>query len=82
MYTNFQYIKIPKDNKYCTCLSVILSDSIFVNSNKKYYPKIFLEQCKYTIKKKKTINIINEELELSESDDEFDECHRIHDGLH
>ena len=34
LYTNFQKNKIPKDNEYCTSLSVILLDSIFVNSNK------------------------------------------------
>ena len=44
VYANFRYNKIPKDNEYCTCLSVILLDSIFVNSNKKYYPQIFLEE--------------------------------------
>ena len=36
VYTNFQHNKIPKDNEYCACLSVILLDSIFVNSNKEY----------------------------------------------
>ena len=41
----FQYNKIPKDNEYCTSLSVILLDSIFVNSDKEYYPQIFLEEC-------------------------------------
>ena len=29
VYTNFQHNKIPKDNEYCVCLSVILLDSIF-----------------------------------------------------
>ena len=53
IYTYFQHDKIPKDNEYCTCLSVVLLDSIFVNSNKKYYPQIFLEECKYSIKNKK-----------------------------
>ena len=38
VYTNFQHNKIPKDNEYCACLSVILVDSIFVNSDKEYYP--------------------------------------------
>ena len=37
IYTNFQYNKIPKDNKYCACLSVILLDSLVVNEDKKYY---------------------------------------------
>ena len=73
MYTNFQHNKIPKDNKYCACLSVILVDSTFVNSNKKYYPQIFLEECKYAVKDRKIINTINEELKLNESDDEPNE---------
>ena len=52
VYTNFQHNKIPKHNEYCACLSVTLLDSIFVNSDKEYYPQILLE-CKYAIKKKK-----------------------------
>ena len=51
MYTNFQHNKIPEDNEYCSCLSVILLDSIFVNLYKEYYPQILLEECKYAIKK-------------------------------
>ena len=38
VYTNFQHNKIPKDNEYCTCLSVIFLYSNFVNSDKEYYP--------------------------------------------
>ena len=70
VYTNFQHNKIPKDNEYCACLSVTLLYSIFVNSNKEYHPQIFLEECKYTIKDRKMINTITEDLELNESDDE------------
>ena len=73
IYTNFQHNKIPKDNEYCACLSAILLDSIFVNSNKKYYLQIFLEKCKYAIKDRKIIYTINEDLKLNESDDESDE---------
>ena len=73
VYTNFHHTKIPKDNEYFACLSVILLDSIFVNSDKEYYPQIFLEECKYTIKNKKIVHKINEDLELRESDDESDE---------
>ena len=71
MYTNFEHNKIPKDNKYCVCLSVILL--LFLNSDKEYYPQTFLEECKYVIKSKKMINTINEDLELRESDDESDD---------
>ena len=55
------------------CLSVKLFDSIFVHSNKEYYPQIFLEQCKYAIKDRKIVNKINEGLKLSEFDYESDE---------
>ena len=50
----------------------MLLDSTFVNSVKEYYPQILLEECKYVIKKKK-VNTINEDLELSESDDKSNE---------
>ena len=50
LYTNFQHNRIHKDNEYFACLSVILLDSIFVNSYKEYYPQILLEECKYAIK--------------------------------
>ena len=52
VYTSFKHNRIPKDNEYCACLSVILLDSIFVNLNKKYL-QIFWEECKYAIKGKK-----------------------------
>ena len=73
VYRNFQHNKIPKDNEYCACLSVILLGSIFVNSNKKYYPQIFLEECKYAIKYKTILKTINEDLKLNESVDESDD---------
>ena len=72
-YTNFQHSKIPRDNEYCVCLSVILLHSFFVNSNKEYYPQIFLEECKYAIEDRKIVNTINGDLELSESNDGSDE---------
>ena len=73
VYRNLQHNKIPNDYEYCACLSVILLDSIFVNSRNEYYMQVLLEECKYPIKKKKIVNTINEDLELRESDesDEF-----------
>ena len=63
MYTNFPNYKKQKNNEHLICF-------IFVNSDKEYYPQIFLEECKYVIKNRKIINTINEDLELSESDDD------------
>ena len=54
VYTNFQNNKIPKDNEQCACLSVILLNCIFVNSSKERYHQIYLEECKYAIKDKKS----------------------------
>ena len=52
----FSVIKYQKNiviyNEYCARLSAILLDSILVNSDKEYYPHIFLEECKYAIIKK------------------------------
>ena len=73
VYTNFQHNKIFKNNEYCTCLSVVLLDSILENSNKEYYPQILLEECKYAIKNKKTVSTIIEDLELNESDESDEE---------
>ena len=71
-YANFHDNKIPKDNQYCTCLSVILLGSVIKIDNN-YQPQIFLEESKHGIKKKKIMNLINENIELSESDDEYDD---------
>ena len=40
--------------------------------DKKSYPQIFLEGCKYAVKKIKIINTVKEKLNLDESDDESD----------
>ena len=38
------------DNGHYFCLSIILLDSV-INLDKKYFPQIFLQECKYTMKK-------------------------------
>ena len=65
--TNFHNKKIPKEKILCKCLSIIMVDSV-IKANKKYYPQILLEECKYIQEKIKTENYINEDLEKSESD--------------
>ena len=44
--TNFHNKKMPKEKIPCKCLSIIMIDSV-IKTNKKYYPQILLEQCKY-----------------------------------
>ena len=78
--TNFQDKKIPKEKALCSCLSIIMLDSV-INAKKKYYPHTLLEECKYEKKRIKTENLLYDGLQKSfsdndhnyemESDDEF-----------
>ena len=45
---------------------------ILFKVNKKYYLQTLLEECKYTIKKNKMENLINDDLNLSSSNNETD----------
>ena len=64
--TNFQSDEVPKESSQCICLSVILIHSIF-RTGKNYYPKVFLEECKYIIKKK-MINYVPNDIKISSDD--------------
>ena len=70
--TNFHNKKIPKEKIPCKCLSIIMIDSV-IKANKKYYPQILLEECKYIQEKIKTENYIDEDLENRESDSNFND---------
>ena len=69
--TNFEGKKIPKENASFKCLSLIMLDSL-IRVNKKCYPQTLLEECKYEIKKNKMVNLINDDLRPSSSDNESD----------
>ena len=65
--TNFQSEKMPKEKAPCKCLSIIMLGSVS-KTKKKYYPQTLLEECKYEQERIKIENLINDELEKSESD--------------
>ena len=67
MNTNFQSKKMPKEKAPCKCLSLIMLDSV-IRANKKYYAQTLLEECKYEQEKIKIENLIDDDLEKSESD--------------
>ena len=67
MITNFHDIKMPKEKAACKCLSIIMLYSV-IKANKKYYPQTLLEECKYVQEKIKIENLIDGDLEKSESD--------------
>ena len=63
---------MPKENTYYTCIACIAIDSI-IKINKKNYPQVYLEECKYKVKKIHTPKFKNMELESDpESDAETD----------
>ena len=61
--TNFLGIGLPKENMHYTCIASITIDSI-VKMNKKNYLQVYLQECKYKIKKIQMSRFINAELEL------------------
>ena len=66
--TNFLGNGMPKENMHYTCIACITIDSV-MKMEKKYFPQVYLEECKYKIKKIQMSRFINTELDLdSESD--------------
>ena len=59
---------MPKENEHYTCIACITIDSV-MRMEKKNYLQVYLEECKYKIKKTKMNNFIKVELE-SESESE------------
>ena len=53
---NFLGNKIPKENKHYTCIACITIESV-MRMDKKNYPQVYLEECKYKIKKNKNKQI-------------------------
>ena len=66
--TNFLGDEIPKKSAHYTCIACISNDSV-MSIEKKNYPQVFLEECKYKIKKTKMSEFINAELESDFSSD-------------
>ena len=69
--TNFLGDEVPKENEHYTCIACITIDSV-MRMEKKNYLQVYLEECKYRIKKTKMIKFIEAELESElESDIEL-----------
>ena len=63
---------MPKENMHYTCIACITIDSV-MKIDKKNHPQVYLEECKYKIKKIQMSRFINTELDSdSESDSESD----------
>ena len=68
MITNFHNKKIPKEKAPCTCLSLIMLDSV-IKAKKKYYHQTLLKECKHEQERIKIENLIDDDLEKSKSDE-------------
>ena len=64
--TNFLGDEVPKENEHYTYIGYITIDSV-MRMEKKNYPQVYLEECKYKMKKIKMIKFIEDELK-SESE--------------
>ena len=65
-----EYEGMPKENIHYTCIACITIDSV-MKMDKKYFPQVYLEECKYTINKIQLSRFISAELD-SHSDDDSD----------
>ena len=64
---------MPEKNMHYTCIGCIAIDPA-MRTDKKNYPQVYLEECKYEIKKIQMSRFISAELDLdSESDSESDD---------
>ena len=77
--TNSQGKKVPKENASYKCLSLIMLGSV-IRINQKYYPQTLLEECKYIIRKNKMENLVNDDLDLSSSDESDNETNNESDN--
>ena len=69
--TSFTDDEIPKEKNYYVCIAAINIDSV-MKKEKKVYPQVHLQQCKYKLKKRKPVDFISNEVELSESESDYE----------
>ena len=71
--TPFSGDEIPKERNHYVCIAATYIDSV-LRVDKKNYPQVYLEQCKYKMKKRKLVDFIDDELDLTSSDsDDLDD---------
>ena len=65
--TIFSGNQIPKERNHYICMAVICIDSV-LRVDKKNYPQVYLEQFKYKIKRRKPVDFIGAEVDISSDD--------------
>ena len=62
---------VPKENMHYTCFACITIDSI-LRIDKKNHPQVYLEECKYRVKKTQMSRFINSELKSESASSDSD----------
>ena len=69
--TNFLGNDMPKENMHYSCIACITIDSV-MNIDKKIHPRVYLEECKYKVKKIQMSKFINTELKSDSKSSDSD----------
>ena len=64
---------IPIERSHYICISAIDIDSVLKTDNKRAYPRAYLEQCKYKLKKRNIVNYIDDEIIDGDSDSDYND---------
>ena len=70
--TTFTNNIIPIERNNYVCIAAIDIDSVLKIENKRAYLQAYLEQCKYTLKKRKIVNFIDDEI-VDDEDEVIDD---------
>ena len=68
--TLFSGDEIPKERIHHVCIAAICIDSV-LRVDKKNYSQVYLEQCKYKMRKRRFVYFIDEEVDLSLDDSDY-----------
>ena len=71
--TLFSGNEIPKERNHYICISAICIDSV-LKIDKKSYSQVYFEQCIYKIKRRKPLDFLDAEVDIS-LDDSYDLDH-------
>ena len=62
--------EIPKERFHYICIAVICIDSV-LRVDRKNYPQVYLEQCKYKTRKRKLVDFVDDEVGLNSDDSDY-----------
>ena len=67
MNTLFSVNEVPRERNHYICIAAICINSV-LKVDKKNYPQVYLEECKYKIKRRKPVGFIDSEVDLRSDD--------------